>query len=98
MKTRSIEAKLCVSVVNDETKRLKGPNNCSRYPTNAAKVPTVIEPLIAKYAPTPITIIGPISVTVFIAANEYAFHLVCLKAFCKSFDFDYQNFELHCLQ
>ena len=36
----------------------------------AAKVPTVIEPVIAKYDPTPITMIGPKSVTVLIAANE----------------------------
>ncbi|MGX0517109.1 hypothetical protein ACUXKF_001655 [Staphylococcus hominis] len=56
--------------MNEETKRLNGPNNCSKYPTKAAKVPTVIEPVIAKYDPTPITMIGPKSVTVLIAANE----------------------------
>jgi ABC-type multidrug transport system fused ATPase/permease subunit len=35
------------SVVKEETNLLSGPNNCSKYPTNAASVPTVIEPLMA---------------------------------------------------
>jgi hypothetical protein len=37
-----------------------------KYPTNAASVPTVIDPEIARYAPTPMTIIGPISVTLYV--------------------------------
>ena len=35
-------------LTKEETNLLSGPNNCSKYPTNAASVPTVIEPLMAK--------------------------------------------------
>ena len=44
------------------------------------------------------TMIGPKSVTVLIAAKEYAFHRVCWKARFRSDHFDDRSFSLHYLQ
>ncbi len=60
----------------------------------SASVPTVINPEIARYTPTPMTIIGPISVTVLIAAKKWHSILYVSKHVLRNSCYYFKDYSL----